>query len=93
MAYGFLVKCILHSLQELSTYIVLVIFCYYICAIISNSLFYSQQSESKNILEKEDTEKRPDIDAAALIEKSQEQEDNTGQEREQEIQYEEFRRA
>jgi hypothetical protein len=50
-------------------------------------------SESKNILEKEDTEKRPDIDAAALIEKSQEQEDNTGQEREQEIQYEEFRRA
>jgi hypothetical protein len=45
-------------------------------------------SESKNILEKEDTEKRPDIDAAALIEKSQEQEDNTGQEREQEIQYE-----
>jgi hypothetical protein len=93
MAYGFLVKCILHSLQELSTYIVLVIFCYYICAIISNSLFYSQQSESKNILEKEDTEKRPDIDAAALIEKSQEQEDNTGQEREQEIQYEEFSRA
>ena len=62
-------------------------------SIISNSLFYSHQSESKNILEKEDTEKRPDIDAAALIEKSQEQEDNTGQEREQEIQYEEFRRA
>jgi hypothetical protein len=44
-------------------------------------------SESKNILEKEDTEKRPDRDAA-LIEKSQEHEDNTGQEREQEIQYE-----
>jgi hypothetical protein len=45
-------------------------------------------------LEKEDTEKRPDIDAAALIEKSQEQGlANTGQEREQEIQYEEFRRA
>ena len=39
-------------------------------------------------MEKEDTEKRPDIDAAALIEKSQEHEDNTGQEREQEIQYE-----
>jgi hypothetical protein len=47
-------------------------------------------SESKNILEKEVTEKRPDRDAAALIEKSQEhEEDNTGQEREQqEIQYE-----
>jgi hypothetical protein len=46
-------------------------------------------SESKNILEKEDTEKRPDIDAAVLIEKSQENENNTGQEREQqEIQYE-----
>ncbi len=44
--------------------------------------------ESKNILEKEVTKKRPDRDAAALIEKSQEQEDNTGQEREQEIQYE-----
>ena len=45
--------------------------------------------ESKNILEKEVTEKLPDIDAA-LIEKSQEnEEDNTGQEREQqEIQYE-----
>ena len=40
-------------------------------------------------MEKEDTEKRPDIDAAALIEKSQENEDNTGQEWEQqEIQYE-----
>jgi hypothetical protein len=39
-------------------------------------------------LEKEVTEKPPDIDAA-LIEKSQEHEDNTGQEREQqEIQYE-----
>jgi hypothetical protein len=44
-------------------------------------------SESKNILEKEDTEKCPDRDAA-LIEKSQEHEDNIGQEREQEIQYE-----
>ncbi len=46
-------------------------------------------SESKNILEKEDTEKRPDREAA-LIEKSQEhEEDNTGQEQEQqEIQYE-----
>ncbi|HET7345422.1 MAG TPA: hypothetical protein VFJ05_06095 [Nitrososphaeraceae archaeon] len=46
-------------------------------------------SESKNILEKEVTEKCPDRDAA-LIEKSQEnEEDNTGQEREQqEIQYE-----
>ena len=45
-------------------------------------------SESKNILEKEVTEKIPDIDAA-LIEKSQENENNTGQEREQqEIQYE-----
>ena len=44
-------------------------------------------SESKNILEKEHTEKRPDRDAA-LIEKSQEHEDNTCQEREQEIQYE-----
>ena len=46
-------------------------------------------SESKNILEKEVTEKLPDIDAA-LIEKSQEnEEDNTGQERkQQEIQYE-----
>ena len=40
------------------------------------------------ILEKEVTEKLPDIDAA-LIEKSQENENNTGQEREQqEIQYE-----
>ena len=46
-------------------------------------------SESKNLLEKEDTEKCPDRNAA-LIEKSQEHEDNTGQEREQqqEIQYE-----
>jgi hypothetical protein len=46
-------------------------------------------SESKNILEKEHTEKRPDRDAA-LIEKSQEyEEDNIGQEQEQqEIQYE-----
>ena len=43
--------------------------------------------KKKNILEKEDTEKRPDRDAA-LIEKSQEHEDNTCQEREQEIQYE-----
>ena len=51
-------------------------------------------SESKNILEKEHTEKRPDRDAA-LIEKSQEyEEDNIGQEHEQqEIQYEEFKRA
>jgi len=51
-------------------------------------------SESKNILEKENTEKRPDRDAA-LIEKSQEcEEDNIGQEQEQqEIQYEEFKRA
>lgn len=48
----------------------------------------NSQSESKNILEKEVNEKRPDIDAA-LIEKSQEHEDNTGQEQEQqEIQYE-----
>ena len=46
-------------------------------------------SESKNILEKEVTKKRPDRDAAVLIEKSQENENNTGQEREQqEIQYE-----
>jgi len=45
-------------------------------------------SEFKNILEKEVTEKLPDIDAA-LIEKSQENENNTGQEREQqEVQYE-----
>ena len=45
-------------------------------------------SEFKNILEKEVTEKLPDIDAA-LIEKSQENENNMGQEREQqEIQYE-----
>jgi hypothetical protein len=45
-------------------------------------------SESKNILEKEVTEKRPYRDAV-LIEKSQENENNTGQEREQqEIQYE-----
>ena len=45
-------------------------------------------SESKNILEKEVTKKRPDRDAV-LIEKSQENENNTGQEREQqEIQYE-----
>jgi hypothetical protein len=45
-------------------------------------------------LEKEHTEKRPDRDAA-LIEKSQEyEEDNIGQEQEQqEIQYEEFKRA
>ena len=51
-------------------------------------------SESKNILEKDHTEKRPDRDAA-LIEKSQEyEEDNIGQEHEQqEIQYEEFKRA
>ena len=50
--------------------------------------------ESKNILEKDHTEKRPDRDAA-LIEKSQEyEEDNIGQEHEQqEIQYEEFKRA
>ena len=45
-------------------------------------------SEPKNILEKVDTEKRPDRDAA-LIEKSQQHEDNTDEEREQqEIQYE-----
>ena len=45
-------------------------------------------SEPKNILEKVDTEKRPDRDAA-LIEKSQQHEDNTDEEREQQdIQYE-----
>ena len=46
-------------------------------------------SESKNLLEKEDTEKYPERDAA-LIGKSREHEGNTGQEREQqqEIQYE-----
>ena len=45
-------------------------------------------SEPKNILEKVDAEKRPDRDAA-LIEKSQQHEDNTDEEREQqEIQYE-----
>ena len=45
-------------------------------------------SEPKNILEKVDTEKRPDRDAA-LIEKSQQHEDNTDEEPEQQdIQYE-----
>ena len=45
-------------------------------------------SEPINILEKVDTEKRPDRDAA-LIEKSQQHEDNTDEEREQQdIQYE-----
>ena len=48
----------------------------------------NSQSEPKNILEKEDAEKCPERDAA-LIEKGQEHEDNTGQELEQqEIQYE-----
>jgi hypothetical protein len=48
----------------------------------------NSHSEPKNILEKEDAAKRPDRDAA-LIEKCQEHEDNTGQELEQqEIQYE-----
>lgn len=45
-------------------------------------------SEPRNILEKVDTEKRPDKDAA-LIEESQQHEDNTDKELEQqEIQYE-----
>jgi hypothetical protein len=48
----------------------------------------NSQSEPKNILEKEDAEKRPERDAA-LIEKNQEHEDNTGLELEQqEIPYE-----